>query len=186
MLSPHIKLFEKKVWKRGLELVSLPHFSHNFWRKIFLLLYYINWPNFVARLPLLCVIFDNMCIAVVCKPGCEVMNFEVKLIFLIKPYFLYDQKVVTKVSISWERKGLLRWNKKHFSSLLNDFQLRKQHKVLWKVRVWISVHILLNNLVSSSLQHEYYFWHSRSKCCEKAVRFYSEILKFKVLVRRNN
>ena len=32
------------------------------------------------------------------------MNFEVKLIFLIKPFFLLDQKVVTKTKISWEGK----------------------------------------------------------------------------------
>ena len=25
-----------------------PHFLHNFWRKIFLLLYSINWPNFIV------------------------------------------------------------------------------------------------------------------------------------------
>ena len=33
-----------------------------------------------------------MCIPIVCKPGCDVMNFEVNLIFLIKPFFLHDQK----------------------------------------------------------------------------------------------
>ena len=72
-LSPHIKLFEKI--KRGLELVSLLHFPHNFSRKIFLLLYSINWPNFIVWLPLLCEIFDNMCIAIVGTPGCDVINF---------------------------------------------------------------------------------------------------------------
>ena len=35
-----------------------------------------------------------MSIAVVCKPGCDVMNLEV--IFLIKPFFLHDEKAVTK------------------------------------------------------------------------------------------
>ena len=80
MLSPHVKLFYKI--KRGLELVSLPHFPHNFWRKIFVLLHYISWPNFIIWLPLLCEILGNMCIAIVCKPGCDVMNFEVSLIFL--------------------------------------------------------------------------------------------------------
>ena len=60
----HIKLF-KKI-KKGLELVSLPSFLHNYWRKIFLLLYSINWPNFIAWLPLLCEIWVNMCIAIVC------------------------------------------------------------------------------------------------------------------------
>ena len=38
-----------------------------------------------------------MCIVIVCKPGCDVLNFEVKLIFLIKPgFFLQDQKIKTK------------------------------------------------------------------------------------------
>ena len=32
--------------KRSLELVSLPHFLHNFWRKMFLPLHYINWRSF--------------------------------------------------------------------------------------------------------------------------------------------
>ena len=37
----------KTFWKtkRGLELVSLPHFLHDFWWKIFLLLYSNTWPN---------------------------------------------------------------------------------------------------------------------------------------------
>ena len=37
-----------------------------------------------------------MCIAIVGRPGCDVMNFEVKFFFLIKPFFLHDQKVVRK------------------------------------------------------------------------------------------
>ena len=60
---PHIRLF-KKI-KRGLGLVSLPHFLHNFWRKIFLLLS-INWPSFIVWLPLPREILVNMCIAIVC------------------------------------------------------------------------------------------------------------------------
>ena len=31
------------------KLIFLPHFLHNFWRKIFLLLYSVNWPNFIVR-----------------------------------------------------------------------------------------------------------------------------------------
>ena len=114
--------------KRGPELVSLPHFPHNFWRKIFLLVYSINWPNFLVWLPLLCEILGNMCIASICISCCEAMNFEVNLMFLIKLFFLHNQKVMTKIEISWERKELLRWNKKHFSSILKGFQSRKKHK----------------------------------------------------------
>ena len=64
LLLPHIKLFKKT--KRGLELVSLPHFPHDFLRKIYLLLHPITWPNFNAWLPLLREILGNMCIVVVC------------------------------------------------------------------------------------------------------------------------
>ena len=28
-----------------------------------------------------------MCIAITCKPGCGVINFEIDFIFLIKPFF---------------------------------------------------------------------------------------------------
>ena len=56
-----------------------------------------------------------MCIAIVCYPGCDVMDCEINLIFLIEPFFLHDQKVMTKTWIPWERKELLRWNKKSIS-----------------------------------------------------------------------
>ena len=38
-----------------------------------------------------------MCIVIVCEPGCDVRNFEINLIFLIKPFFLHDQNVKTKI-----------------------------------------------------------------------------------------
>ena len=57
---------------------------------------FINWPNFIVWLRLLCEILGNMSIAIVCKPGCDVMNFEDNLIFQIKQFFLHDQKVVPK------------------------------------------------------------------------------------------
>ena len=61
---PQIKLFKKT--KKALELVSLPHLLHDFWRQIFLLLYYFIWPNFNVWLPLLREILGNMCIAILC------------------------------------------------------------------------------------------------------------------------
>ena len=59
-----ILTFFKKT-KRGVELVSLLHFLHHFWRKIFLLLYSNNWPNFIFWLSLLREILYNMCNIVV-------------------------------------------------------------------------------------------------------------------------
>ena len=55
-----------KKQQRDLELVSLTDFVHYFWRKIFLLLHSINWPNFIVWLPLLREIFSNLCIVIVC------------------------------------------------------------------------------------------------------------------------
>ena len=64
---------------------------------------------------LLSKILGNMCIALVCKPGCDVMNFDVNLIFLIKP-FSNDQKVVTKTKKSKKSSQKLRYleNEKSF------------------------------------------------------------------------
>ena len=53
---------------------------------MFFMLLSINWPNFIARLPLLLEILGKMYITTVCYPGCDVIKFEINLIFLIKPF----------------------------------------------------------------------------------------------------
>ena len=45
--------------------VSPAHFVYDFSTKMFLMLYSINWLNFIARLPLPLEILGNMCIAIV-------------------------------------------------------------------------------------------------------------------------
>ena len=77
----------------------------------------ISWPNFFAWLPLCREILVNMCSVIVCWPGCDVINLEIKLIS-------FDQ-VKTIVWISWERKEFLRWDKKQFSSFLKGFHWSK-------------------------------------------------------------
>ena len=52
---------------------------------------------FIFWLSFLCEISGNMSIAIVYQPGCDVMNFKINLIFLIKPFFQHDQKVITKM-----------------------------------------------------------------------------------------
>ena len=47
-----------------------------------------------------------MCIAIVCYPGCDVMDCEINLIFLIEPFFLHDKK-------SWQKLEYLE-NEKSF------------------------------------------------------------------------
>ena len=56
--------FKKK--KRDLELASLLHFQHDFWRKIFLLSYSIKWPSFIAFLLLIRVTLSSFFIVIVC------------------------------------------------------------------------------------------------------------------------
>ena len=53
----------------------------------------------------------NMCIAIVSFPGCDVVNFEIDLIFLINPFFYMNKKsrqkfkyLENKKSISGETK----------------------------------------------------------------------------------
>ena len=94
--------------KGGLGLVSLSHFLHDFWRKIFLTLYAIKWLNLIAWLPLLLEILGNMCIIITCFPVCDVIKFEITFSFLIKPF-----SYMTKASE--QRKELLKWNENHFS-----------------------------------------------------------------------
>ena len=72
----------KTILKRGLELVLLPLFPHYFWTKIYLTLYFINWPNFIAWLPLLLEIMGKTFIAVICCPGCDAINFQINITFL--------------------------------------------------------------------------------------------------------
>ena len=75
-------------------IVSPAHFVYDFLTKMFLMLYSINYPNFIAWFSLLLGILGNMCIAIVCYPCWTSWIF--KLIFLIEPFFLHDQWVMTK------------------------------------------------------------------------------------------
>ena len=110
--------------EKDLGLVSPSHFVYDFSRKIFLMLHSIIRPNFFVWLPLLLQILGNMCITIVCQPGCDVIKFENNLL-IYQAVLLHDYKVKTKTEISSERKELFRWHKKHFSSILKDFQLPK-------------------------------------------------------------
>ena len=79
------------------ELATLPLVLRDFWGKIFLLFYSIIRKNLTVLLPLLREILCNMCFVIVCETGCEVIIFEIDLIFLIKLFFLYAQKTKTKI-----------------------------------------------------------------------------------------
>ena len=114
--------------KKVLGLVSAPNFVHEFSTTIFAKLYFINWPCVIVWLPWLFEIFDNMCIVIVSYRVCDVINFEICVKFLVKPFSYMTENwnnwnLSTKIEISQEQKELTSWNKKHFLSFLKDFQL---------------------------------------------------------------
>ena len=109
--------------EKGLGIVSPPHFVYDFSRKMFLMSSSINWPNFITWLLLLLRILVNMLLQLFANQVVT-LNFEINLNFLIKPFFAW-RKSEDKLYVSWEREELLRWNKKHFSSFWNSFQMPK-------------------------------------------------------------
>ena len=87
-----LKLFWKT--KRGPRQVFLPHFQHDFWRKIFSL--YIVLTDQISmsdclyflRYRVICVL-----IVIICCPVCEVINFEINHNLFIAPF-----SYITKMS----------------------------------------------------------------------------------------
>ena len=84
-------MFSFGFLEKGLGIVSPPHVVHDFSRKMFLMLHSINWPNFIIWLSLPFKILGNVCIAIFCFPGCDVISIETNLIFLIKPFFTWPK-----------------------------------------------------------------------------------------------
>ena len=76
-----------------------------------------------------------MSTAIVCKPGCDVMNFAVNFIFLIKPFFLNDKKPWQKLKYIENKKSFYDEIKSIFHYFLKGFQSSKYHKFFWKLRV---------------------------------------------------
>ena len=44
-------------------------------------------------------ILGNMCIAIVCFPDCDVISFEINVIFLIKPFLTWPKRQDKNVNI---------------------------------------------------------------------------------------
>ena len=81
-------LYKASFKRRVLKLASLLHFLHDFLRKIFLTLYFISLPNFIAWLYFLFEVLGNMCIVIICCSVCDVANFETNLNFFSSSHFL--------------------------------------------------------------------------------------------------
>ena len=79
--------------EKNLGVVSPTHFVYGFLRKMFLMLYPYKWPNFIVWLSLLLEILGNMCIVIICFACDDIINFEINLKFLIKPFSYMTKKV---------------------------------------------------------------------------------------------
>ena len=62
----------------------------------------------MVRLPLLLELLGNMCIAIVCFPGCDATNFEINRILINQAFFLRDQKLKAKNLNVWRTKNPFR------------------------------------------------------------------------------
>ena len=65
--------------------------------RLFLILYSINWPNFIDWLPLLLEILGKVYIAIICFLVCDIKNFKVNLNFLIKSFSYITKKAKAKI-----------------------------------------------------------------------------------------
>ena len=91
--------------EKGLELVSphyifpTPYFPYGFSRKVFLILYSINLPNFIVWLLLHFEILGIICIRVICFPVSDTVHLEFDLNFPFKSFFYMTKTFRTKIWI---------------------------------------------------------------------------------------
>ena len=83
--------------------------------KTFAILYSINWPNFIVWLPLLEILGNVYCNF--CFPGCDNLNFEINLSFLIKSFYHMTKKPGQKLEYLKHKKS--------FSGELKSFLILK-------------------------------------------------------------
>ena len=114
---------------RGLGIDSPPCFVFDFLRKMFLMLYSISWQNLIVWFRLLLEILICILQLLVTR---AVTWWNLKLaLFFQSSRFLHDQKVKTKIQLSWEWEDPLRWNKKHFSSF-KGISFTKKSSLTWE------------------------------------------------------
>ena len=78
--------------EKFLGIVSPTNLVYNFLRKMFLMLYSMNWPNVIVWLLLLLEVLGNVCIAIVCFPRWDVIYFKINLIVIIRLFLFMSNK----------------------------------------------------------------------------------------------
>ena len=93
-------------------LAYLPHFVHNFSRKIFLMLHSINWPSFIVCLSSWHIGQYVYCNYLLSSSWCHKRSSHN---FLLEPFFfLHNQKVRTKNINIWKTKRAFKMKWKWF------------------------------------------------------------------------
>ena len=88
--------------KKGLRIISPPHSVYDLSRKMFLILYSINWRKFIVWFSLFREVLGNMCVVNLWFLCYYVINFKIRL-------FLYINKNSKQnFQVSWEQNKLLR------------------------------------------------------------------------------
>ena len=108
-------MFNFDFLEKGLGVVSRPHFVYDFSRKMCPMLHTFNLPNFIIWMPLLLEILGSMCIVIVFLPDCDVINFEINFIFLIKPFFYMTKKSRQNLNILREKRAFFHHFERAFS-----------------------------------------------------------------------
>ena len=91
---------------------------------MFLILLFINWSNLIMSLPLVLEILSNMCIAIVCIPGCDIINFEINLIFLTKPFSTWPKSQDINLNILRTKRDF-KMKKKAFFIIFKGLSVAK-------------------------------------------------------------
>ena len=75
---------------------------------MFLIIVIIIWPNFIVWLPVRLKILGNMCITFICLPGCDVINFKIGYILLIKQFSMQKIRQKNQNKKSRQKLNILR------------------------------------------------------------------------------
>ena len=133
---------------------------------MFLMLYSVNWPHFVAWLSLLLEMLGKLCIAIVCFPGCDVIRFEINLIFLIKSFYYTTKKSRQRFEYLENEKGFQGDIKSIFYQVFSCQKLSKKCAFnvdvcfTWIIAFWI---ILRNFTIERKL---YRYTNADLKICQ--------------------
>ena len=128
-------MFNFNFSEKGMGLVSSPLFLYYFSRKFFNMLRCINWHSFIVWLLLLLEILGNICITIVYWPGCDVIEFEINQIFLIKLFYYMTKKSKQKLKYFENEKsfwGAIKDIFHHFKSQIWECAFNKQFWFLKK------------------------------------------------------